>query len=169
MFLEIHTDRRRQTPYVYGLFRETFRQDGQVRHRTRGRVTHLSLSQLQGLRDFVQRGCPQEPGASCTVKNSREYGATWAVLRMAKSLGVDKLLLQACERGTVLSGLSAGAICWFRYDSFQHWICRARGCIISVFHLCGSINTFLSGYIVTWDCTGRRLLQRVRLPANIGI
>ena len=97
MFLEIHTDRRRQTPYVYGLFRETFRQDGQVRHRTRGRITGLSLGQLQGLRDFVQRGCPQESGPGCTVKNSREYGATWAVLRMAESLGVDKLLYSRRE------------------------------------------------------------------------
>jgi transposase len=97
MFLEIYTDRRRKTPYVYGLFRETFRQDGRVRHRTRGRVTGLSLAQLEGLRDFVQRGCPKDSGHHCTVQNSREYGATWAVLRMANTLGVDKLLYSRRE------------------------------------------------------------------------
>jgi len=41
MYLEIHVDRRRKNPYVYGLFRETFRQEGRVCHRTRGRVTGL--------------------------------------------------------------------------------------------------------------------------------
>ena len=58
MYLEIHIDRRRKTPYVYGLFRETFRDHGRVRHRTRGRVTGLKLPQLKALRDFIQRGCP---------------------------------------------------------------------------------------------------------------
>ena len=53
MFLEIHTDRRPKTPYHYGLFRETYRQDGQVKHRTRGRVTGLSYAQLLALRGFI--------------------------------------------------------------------------------------------------------------------
>lgn len=38
-----------------------------------------------------------------------------------RDLGVDRLLREAYERGVVMSGLSAGAICWFRYgnsDSF---------------------------------------------------
>ena len=46
MFLEIHTDRRRKHAYSYGLFRETFRENGQVRHRTRGRVTGPIPDQL---------------------------------------------------------------------------------------------------------------------------
>lgn len=91
MYLEIHTDRRRKNPYVYGLFRESFRDNGQVRHRTRGRVTGLSLSQLEAMRDFVQQGCPKDSGR-CQIKNSREFGAVFAVLRMAEILGVDRLL-----------------------------------------------------------------------------
>ena len=90
VFLEIHTDRRRKTPYVYGLFRETFRENGQVRHRTRGRVTGLTLGQLEGLREFVKQGCPS--GGGCEIKQSREYGATWAVLQVAKALGLDRML-----------------------------------------------------------------------------
>lgn len=91
MFLEIHIDRRRKNPYVYGLFRETFRDNGQVRHRTRGRVTGLSLGQLEALREFVLQGCPSGTG-SCRVKDSREFGAAWAVLRMAQALGLDRML-----------------------------------------------------------------------------
>jgi len=90
VYLEIHTDRRRRTPYHYGLFRESFRQDGRVQHRTRGRVTGLSLAQLEAIRLFVQRGCPT--GGGSEVKNSREYGATWAVLQVAEDLGLDRML-----------------------------------------------------------------------------
>jgi transposase len=97
MYLEIHVDRRRKNPYVYGLFRETFRQDGQVRHRTRGRVTGLALNQLEALRDFVQQGCPKNSGHRYEVKNSREFGAVFSVLRVAETLGVDRLLYSRRE------------------------------------------------------------------------
>ena len=75
MFLEIHTDRRRKNAYSYpGApgFRETFRENGQVRHRTRGRVTGLSHEQLLNLRDFIHSGCPACGEASCEMSDSRE-------------------------------------------------------------------------------------------------
>ena len=40
-------------------------------------------------------------------------GNTKKMMRLWRKLGVDKLLLKAHRRGAVLSGLSAGAICWF--------------------------------------------------------
>jgi dipeptidase E len=40
-------------------------------------------------------------------------GNTLRMMRRWRKLGVDALLRQAHERGVVLSGLSAGAICWF--------------------------------------------------------
>ena len=92
MYLEIHVDRRRKKPYVYGLFRESFRADGQVRHRTRGRVTGLSLAQLEAMRDFVQQGCPKGGDSRIQVRSSREFGAVWSVLRTAEKLGLDRLM-----------------------------------------------------------------------------
>jgi dipeptidase E len=44
-------------------------------------------------------------------------GNTLYLIRKWKELGVDKLLFKAYEQGTVMSGLSAGAICWFRYGT----------------------------------------------------
>ncbi|MEI8103680.1 MAG: Type 1 glutamine amidotransferase-like domain-containing protein [Candidatus Moraniibacteriota bacterium] len=44
-------------------------------------------------------------------------GNTLRMLRIWRNLGVDKMLRQAYEKGIILSGLSAGAICWFRYGS----------------------------------------------------
>jgi dipeptidase E len=40
-------------------------------------------------------------------------GNTLMMMRLWRKLGVDKLLKAAYEKGTVLSGISAGAICWF--------------------------------------------------------
>ncbi|HEY4365354.1 MAG TPA: peptidase E [Bryobacteraceae bacterium] len=40
-------------------------------------------------------------------------GNTLQMMRIWRRLGVDKMLRAAYERGTVLAGLSAGAICWF--------------------------------------------------------
>ena len=40
-------------------------------------------------------------------------GDTVFMLKKWKETGVDKLILDAYNRGVILSGLSAGAICWF--------------------------------------------------------
>jgi dipeptidase E len=40
-------------------------------------------------------------------------GNTLLMMRLWRRLGVDKLLQSAYENGTVLSGISAGSICWF--------------------------------------------------------
>jgi dipeptidase E len=42
-------------------------------------------------------------------------GNTLKMMRRWRLLGVDRLLLQAYRRGTVLSGLSAGCLCWFAW------------------------------------------------------
>ncbi len=44
-------------------------------------------------------------------------GNTLRMMRLWRKLGVDLILRQAWEKGSVLSGISAGAICWFRYGS----------------------------------------------------
>jgi dipeptidase E len=40
-------------------------------------------------------------------------GNTLMMMRLWRRLGVDKLLISAYKNGTVLSGISAGSICWF--------------------------------------------------------
>ncbi len=44
-------------------------------------------------------------------------GDTLIMLKVWHKYGVDRLLREAYRKGTVLSGISAGAICWFRYGS----------------------------------------------------
>ncbi len=42
-------------------------------------------------------------------------GNTYRMMKTWRRLGLDTMLAEAASRGIVLSGLSAGAICWFRY------------------------------------------------------
>lgn len=42
-------------------------------------------------------------------------GNTFYMINIWRRLGVDKLLYMAYKKDIVLSGISAGAICWFRY------------------------------------------------------
>lgn len=44
-------------------------------------------------------------------------GNTLKMMKIWKKMGVDKILKLAHEKGIVLSGLSAGSICWFKYGS----------------------------------------------------
>jgi dipeptidase E len=44
-------------------------------------------------------------------------GNTLRMMKRWRKTGLDRILMEAYEKGTVLSGLSAGAICWFRYGS----------------------------------------------------
>ena len=42
-------------------------------------------------------------------------GNTLMMMRRWRAVGLDKVLLEAYSKGVVLSGLSAGSICWFEY------------------------------------------------------
>ena len=44
-------------------------------------------------------------------------GNTSRMMRIWRQSGVDRILNQAYEKGKVLSGISAGAICWFRWGN----------------------------------------------------
>ena len=42
-------------------------------------------------------------------------GDTTTMLKIWRECGVDKILYEAYQKGIVLSGISAGAVCWFEY------------------------------------------------------
>lgn len=98
MFLEIRHDTRRITPYYYGLFRETYRKDGKVCHRTRGRITGLPLSKLQAIQEFFRQGCPFLDRSWFPIKSSREYGAVASVWQTAQSIALPRMLYSRSER-----------------------------------------------------------------------
>ena len=67
---------------------------------------------------LLYRGQPTREEIAAKIRNADIIyvggGNTLRMMRLWRRLGVDRLLDRARRRGAVLSGLSAGAICWFR-------------------------------------------------------
>jgi transposase len=81
-----------------GVLRSSFRQDGKIKHTNHGRITGLPLDQLKLIRaafrgEVIPKG---SPGAFET-RDSREYGASYALLQLAKELGLDRAIYSRNE------------------------------------------------------------------------
>lgn len=69
--------------------------------------------------ELVRKEAPAFEAMSALVLDSDLVyvggGNTYRMMRLWRRLGLDAILAEAASRGIVLSGLSAGAICWFKY------------------------------------------------------
>jgi transposase len=87
--LEIQTHRANPV----GVLRSSFRQGDKVQHTNHGRITGLALEQLKLIQaafrgEVVAKDSPQ----AFQTLNSREYGASQALLQLAKELDLDQAL-----------------------------------------------------------------------------
>jgi transposase len=89
----LHLEIQRHRANYYGLIRSSFREKGKVRHTTHGRLTGMSLSELK-LVQAALRGdvVPKDSPEAYRVSESKEYGASFAVLELARELGLDKAI-----------------------------------------------------------------------------
>lgn len=91
LHLEIQTSRKNPV----GLLRTSFRDkaSGKISHTQHGRITGCSLDQLKMLRlAFRQRVMPLDSPDAFKILSSREYGASHALLQLAKDIGLPKML-----------------------------------------------------------------------------
>ncbi|VVB77582.1 Peptidase E [uncultured archaeon] len=97
-------------------------------------------------------------------------GNTKTMLEIWKKYGVDKLLSQAYEKGIVLSGLSAGAICWFKYgcsdsprfnDPKDKSVIRINGL--------GIVNLTLSPHHIREEYRDQGLVKIMKTTPGVGI
>lgn len=92
--LEIQTHRANPV----GVLRSSFREGDQIKHTNHGRITGLPLDQLKLIQaafrgDVVPKDSPQ----AFQTLDSREYGASYALLRLAKELELDRALYSRNE------------------------------------------------------------------------
>jgi transposase len=78
--------------------RSSFRDGDKIKHTNHGRITGLALDQLKLIQaafrgDVIPKNSPQ---AFQTI-SSREYGASYALLQLARELGLDKALYSRNE------------------------------------------------------------------------
>ena len=89
LHLEIQTSRKSPV----GILRTTFREDGKMKHTQHGRITGCSLEQLKTLQlAFREQVVPVDAPEAFKILHSREYGASFAILAIAKQIGLPQIL-----------------------------------------------------------------------------
>ena len=84
--LEIQTHRKNPR----GLIRTSIRKDGKNTHETISTLTGLTMEQLVLIQAALQGNVVLKK--DFVIKNSKEYGASYAFLQLAKDLGLDKMI-----------------------------------------------------------------------------
>ena len=96
--LPLHLEIQRHRGNPVGLIRSSYRENGKVKHSTHGRITGLTLEQLKLVQaafrgDVVPKGSEED----FQILASKEYGASYALLELAKELGLDRALYSRKE------------------------------------------------------------------------
>lgn len=95
MFVETIKSRRGDKVYSTFLVRETFRLGSKVHHRTLANLSKLPPQVVATVRQALAgEGSGPEP----EYRNSREYGASRAMLELLRSLGLDRILYSRKEQ-----------------------------------------------------------------------
>jgi len=94
LHLEIQTSRKSPV----GILRTSFRENGKMKHTQHGRITGCSLQQLKILQlAFRERVVPVDDPQAFKILSSREYGASYSILAIAKQLGLHKVFYSRPE------------------------------------------------------------------------
>lgn len=99
-----------------------------------GRARALMLVEEQPGRDEIEAAVLDADIVFVTGGNSVQMIETW------QRLGIDRLLREAYDAGTVMAGTSAGAICWFRYGNSDSFYTGKPFCVPAL------------GWIDAWVC-----------------
>ena len=94
LHLEIQTSRK----CPVGIVRTSFRENGKMKHTQHGRITGCTLQQLKLLqRAFREQVIPRDDPEAFKILHSREYGASYVILALAKQLGLPQALYSRRE------------------------------------------------------------------------
>ena len=114
-----HLDIRANRKNPYALLRHSYREDGKVKKETIGNITGLSWEQLHAMRAAIQGktvhkdALLQDEGV---ITNSREYGASFAIISLLKQLGLHTDILSRPSEEWVQSAIAmiAGRLVYAR-------------------------------------------------------
>ena len=94
LHLEIQTHRKNPR----GVIRSTFRKDGKVVHETHGAITGMDIGQLKLIQAaFRNEVVPVGSADALQTVGSKEFGGAAALLKLARDLGLDKVLYSRKE------------------------------------------------------------------------
>ena len=97
MYVESNRLQRNGNTYRTVTVRESFRLDGKVMHRTVANITDLPQHAIDAVQQALRLGQTPTPAGVPQVGSSREYGASLALLRVIRQLGLDQLIYSRKE------------------------------------------------------------------------
>jgi transposase len=98
----LHLEIQRHRSNYYGLIRSSYREDGKVKHDNHGRITGLDLPRLKLIQAAFKNGVMlKESPSDYRAYESKEYGASFALLELARQLGLDKTIYSRPSEGWV--------------------------------------------------------------------
>jgi hypothetical protein len=83
----LHLEIQSHRSHHYGIIRSSFRSNGKVKHTSHGRISGLPLDKLKLLQAaFRGEVIPKTSADAFQILSSREYGASHALLQLARQL-----------------------------------------------------------------------------------
>ena len=111
----------------------------------------------------IERGLLAQDAIYVGGGNTRSMLAVW------REWGLDRILRKAWNAGVLLGGISAGALCWFKYGATDSVLGPGRSSALSCLgFLPGSCSPHFDGEPRRRG-DFRRLIARGKLPSGIGI
>jgi len=94
----VHLEIQKHRASFYGVLRSSFRQAGKVKHSNHGRITGLALEKLQLIQAaFRGEVVPKDSPDAFQILCAKEYGASHALLALAKELGLPQMMYSRNE------------------------------------------------------------------------
>src|SRR6516225_2617490 len=96
MYVDVSHIRQGDKTYTRYLLRESFRDNGKVKHRTIANLSGCSAAEIEAIRLALRHkdnlAALTTAPAQFTIKQGLSYGAVHVVHEVARSLGIDKAL-----------------------------------------------------------------------------
>jgi transposase len=91
--LKYHLEIQRYKGNYAGLIRTSFREEGKLKHTSHGRLTGMTLEELKVVQAALRGDVVIKSSSDAvTTKESKEFGASQALLKLARELELDRII-----------------------------------------------------------------------------
>lgn len=88
--IKCHLEIQQHRKNPYGLIRSSYREDGKLKHKTMCRITGVSIDTLKLIQAAMQGNVVMK--SDFKILQSKEYGASFTFLQLARITGLDKII-----------------------------------------------------------------------------
>ena len=92
MYVESIKTKKNEKIYTTHLIRETYRENGKIKHKTIANISHLPIEIILKLKQMLKNKDKNYNVDNIYDGSSYEYGASYAFLSLAKELNLDKMI-----------------------------------------------------------------------------